>query len=72
MVISDKVVAKSNLNGPFYLGVDLGKPPEVGVMKHDYSAIAVVTKQPNRGQVRLVYYKRWPLGTPYRNLIGSV
>ncbi len=72
MVISDKVVAKSNLNGPFYLGVDLGKPPEVGFMKHDYSVTAVVTKQPNRGQVHLIYHKRWLLETLYRNLVGSV
>jgi len=32
--------------------------------------IAVTTKQ--REQVRLVYYKRWPLETPYSSVIGSV
>jgi hypothetical protein len=32
----------------------------------------VVTKQPNRDQVRLVYLKRWPLETPYSSVIGSV
>jgi phage FluMu gp28-like protein len=52
-------------NGPFYLGVDLGK-------KHDYSVIAVVTKQPNQEHVHLVYFKRWPLETPYSSVIGSV
>ena len=51
--------------GPFYLGVDLGK-------RQDYSVIAVVTKQPNREKVHLVYYKRWPLETPYSSVIGSV
>ncbi|MGA8903679.1 MAG: hypothetical protein WB661_01580 [Candidatus Bathyarchaeia archaeon] len=52
-------------SGPFFLGVDLGK-------RHDFSVIAVVTKQPNRDQVRLVYFKRWPLETPYSSVIGSV
>jgi phage FluMu gp28-like protein len=47
----------------YYLGVDLGK-------KHDYSVIAVVTKE--KDHVRLVYYKRWPLETPYSSVIGSV
>ena len=51
--------------GPFYLGVDLGK-------RQDYSVIAVVTKQPNRDHVHLLYYKRWPLETPYSSVIGSV
>jgi len=32
--------------------------------------IAVTMKQ--REQVRLVYYKRWPLETPYSSVIGSV
>jgi phage FluMu gp28-like protein len=45
--------------------VDLGK-------KHDYSVIAVVTKHPNRDDVELVYFKRWPLETPYSSVIGSV
>lgn len=52
-------------SGPFFLGVDLGK-------KHDYSVIAVVTRQPKGGEVRLVYFKRWPLETPYSSVIGSV
>jgi phage FluMu gp28-like protein len=50
-------------SGPYYLGIDLGK-------RVDYSVIAVTTKQ--REQVRLVYYKRWPLETPYSSVIGSV
>jgi phage FluMu gp28-like protein len=45
--------------------VDLGK-------RQDYSVIAVVAKQPNREDVHLVYYKRWPLETPYSSVIGSV
>jgi phage FluMu gp28-like protein len=45
--------------------VDLGK-------KHDYSVIAVVAKRPNREEIDLVYYKRWPLETPYSSVIGSV
>jgi len=45
------------------LGVDLGK-------KVDYSVIAVVTKEGD--QIRLVYYKRWPLETPYSSVIGSI
>lgn len=49
--------------GPCFLGVDLGK-------KVDYSVIAVVSEQAD--QVRLVYYKRWPLETPYSSVIGSV
>ncbi len=49
--------------GPFYLGVDLGK-------KVDYSVIAVVTKHDER--VELVYFKRWPLETPYSSVIGSI
>jgi phage FluMu gp28-like protein len=52
-------------SGPFFLGVDLGK-------KHDFSVIAVVTKQPNKDPVQLVYYKQWPLETPYSSVIGSV
>jgi phage FluMu gp28-like protein len=52
-------------SGSFFLGVDLGK-------KHDYSVIAVVAKQPNHDQVRLVYFKRWPLETPYSAVIGSI
>lgn len=52
-------------NGPFFLGVDLGK-------RQDYSVIAVVSKQPNSDPVQLVYYKRWPLETPYSSVIGSV
>jgi hypothetical protein len=43
--------------------VDLGK-------KHDYSVIAVVTKRGDH--IHLVYYKRWPLETPYSSVIGSV
>jgi len=50
-------------SGPHYLGVDLGK-------RVDYSVIAVVTKKGE--QVKLVYYKRWPLETPYSSVIGSV
>jgi phage FluMu gp28-like protein len=50
-------------SGPYFLGVDLGK-------KVDFSVIAVVTKQGD--QMRLVYYKRWPLETPYASVIGSV
>jgi phage FluMu gp28-like protein len=38
--------------------------------KQDFSVIAVVTRQGD--QVRLVYYKRWPLETPYASVIGSV
>ena len=45
------------------MGVDLGK-------KVDYSVIAVVTKEGD--QIRLVYYKRWPLETPYSSVIGSI
>lgn len=52
-------------NRLFFLGVDLGK-------KHDYSVIAVAAKAPNREAVDLVYYKRWPLETPYSSVIGSV
>jgi len=43
--------------------VDLGK-------KVDYSVIAVVTKQGEN--ISLVYYKRWPLETPYSSVIGSI
>jgi phage FluMu gp28-like protein len=49
--------------GPFWIGVDLGK-------KVDFSVIAVVTKESDL--VRLVYYKRWPLETPYSTVIGSI
>jgi phage FluMu gp28-like protein len=55
--------ASSIPGGPYYLGVDLGK-------KVDFSVIAVATKHGD--QVRLVYYKRWPLETPYASVIGSV
>lgn len=50
-------------SGPYWLGVDLGK-------RVDYSVIAVVAKKAE--QVNLVYYKRWPLETPYSSVIGSV
>ena len=50
-------------SGPFFLGVDLGK-------RVDFSVIGVVAKKIER--VRLVYYKRWPLETPYSSVIGSV
>ena len=43
--------------------MDLGK-------KVDYSVIAVVTKQGEN--ISLVYYKRWPLETPYSSVIGSI
>lgn len=52
-------------SGPFFLGIDLGK-------RQDYSVIAVVTKQAREEVVHLVYYKRWPLETPYSSVIGSV
>ncbi len=32
----------------------------------------MVSKQPNQQHVDLVYYKRWPLETPYSSVIGSV
>jgi phage FluMu gp28-like protein len=48
---------------PLFLGVDLGK-------KADFSVIAVVEKVNDR--VRLAYYKRWPLETPYSSVIGSI
>ena len=50
-------------SGPYWLGVDLGK-------RVDYSVIAVVAKKGD--QVKLVYYKRWPLETPYSSVIGSI
>jgi len=50
-------------SGPYWLGVDLGK-------RVDFSVIAVTTKKGD--QVRLVYYKRWPLETPYSSVIGSI
>lgn len=50
-------------HGPYYIGVDLGK-------KHDYSVIAVVAKEGDH--VQLVYYKRWPLETPYATVMGSI
>jgi phage FluMu gp28-like protein len=50
-------------SGPYYLGVDLGK-------RQDFSVIAVVSKQ--QAEIRLVYYKRWPLETPYSSVIGSI
>jgi len=53
----------SAFRGPYCLGVDLGK-------RVDYSVIAVVRKQDD--EVSLVYYKRWPLETPYSSVIGSV
>jgi len=43
--------------------VDLGK-------RVDYSVIAVTRKQGD--EVSLVYYKRWPLETPYSSVIGSI
>lgn len=61
----EPAISFSVSNRLFFLGVDLGK-------KHDYSVIAVVSKSPNREQVRLDYYKRWPLETPYSSVIGSV
>jgi len=46
--------------------VDLGK-------KVDFSVIAVVEKDEKDGDHRrLLYYKRWPLETPYSSVIGSV
>ena len=50
-------------SGPYWLGIDLGK-------RVDFSIIAVVSKKGE--QVKLVYYKRWPLETPYSSVIGSV
>lgn len=32
----------------------------------------MVSKQPNHDLVELVYYKRWPLETPYSSVIGSI
>jgi phage FluMu gp28-like protein len=60
---SSSKTSSSASNGPYFVGVDLGK-------KVDFSVIAVVSKQGDH--VRLAYFKRWPLETPYSSVIGSV
>jgi len=60
---SSSPTSSSVSSGPYYLGVDLGK-------KQDFSVVAVVAKQGD--QVKLLYYKRWPLETPYASVMGSI
>jgi phage FluMu gp28-like protein len=47
--------------GDFYIGVDLGK-------KRDYTAIAILVKESDK--LKLVFMKRFKLGTEYASVIG--
>jgi len=53
----------SNLVGLFFIGVDLGK-------KRDHSVIAVIQK--NGDILRLVFIKRFKLGTEYGAVMGAI
>jgi len=50
-------------SGEFYIGVDLGKHV-------DYSVVAVVEREGSK--LKLVHLHRFPLKTPYANVIGYV
>jgi phage FluMu gp28-like protein len=47
--------------GEFYIGVDLGK-------KRDYTAVAILAKENDK--LKLVFMKRFKLGTEYASVIG--
>ena len=48
--------------GTFYIGLDFGK-------HRDYSVITVLEKR-NSENIRLIHFKRFPLGTNYASVIG--
>ena len=59
-ILTEKIVG----TGDYYVGCDLGK-------KQDHSAVAVVEKTAD-GVLRLVYLKRFKLGTEYASVLGHL
>ncbi|HEX9862091.1 MAG TPA: hypothetical protein VGB11_02265 [Candidatus Bathyarchaeia archaeon] len=57
-------VDSAQLHGRYFAGLDLGK-------QVDYSVLAVV-QLTEKGQVRLIHKRQFPLGTPYPEVIAYV
>jgi len=57
-------VTPQELKGPYYAGLDLGK-------QVDFSVLAVVQRT-EKGQIRLIHKRQFPLSTPYPDVVAYV